>query len=106
MAEVAALKETVPRLEREARNGRSAREGACGHPEPAEIRGAGRFRQSGNVERHRAGRPAALSAARQHFEIGEALGQMDFEAAARLSGSRFVVWKVRWRGSNGRSASS
>src|SRR5262249_50789111 len=29
--------------------------------------------------------------ARQHFEIGEALGQMDFEAAARMSGARFVV---------------
>jgi len=27
---------------------------------------------------------------KQHFEIGEALGQMDFEAAARISGARFV----------------
>ena len=27
----------------------------------------------------------------QHFELGEALGMMDFEAAAKLSGSRFVV---------------
>lgn len=32
-------------------------------------------------------------APRQHFEIGEALGQMDFEAAAKLSGARFVVLK-------------
>ncbi len=30
---------------------------------------------------------------KQHFEIGEALGQMDFEIAAKLSGSRFVVLK-------------
>ncbi len=30
---------------------------------------------------------------RQHFELGEALGLMDFEAAARMSGSRFVVLK-------------
>ncbi|HSI40073.1 MAG TPA: serine--tRNA ligase [Xanthobacteraceae bacterium] len=29
----------------------------------------------------------------QHFEIGEALGQMDFETAAKLSGARFVVLK-------------
>ena len=29
----------------------------------------------------------------QHFEIGEALKQMDFAAAARLSGSRFTVLK-------------
>ena len=28
---------------------------------------------------------------RQHFELGEALGLMDFQAASKLSGSRFVV---------------
>ena len=28
---------------------------------------------------------------KQHFELGEALGLMDFDAAAKLSGSRFVV---------------
>lgn len=31
--------------------------------------------------------------AKQHFEIGEALGLMDFEAAAKMSGARFVVLK-------------
>ena len=31
--------------------------------------------------------------AREHFEIGEALGMMDFERAAKLSGSRFTVLK-------------
>ncbi|TIT21543.1 MAG: serine--tRNA ligase [Mesorhizobium sp.] len=30
---------------------------------------------------------------KEHFEIGEALGMMDFERAARLSGSRFTVLK-------------
>jgi seryl-tRNA synthetase len=30
---------------------------------------------------------------KEHFEIGEKLGQMDFETAAKLSGSRFVVLK-------------
>ncbi len=30
-------------------------------------------------------------APKQHFELGEALGQMDFELAAKLSGARFVV---------------
>jgi seryl-tRNA synthetase len=30
-------------------------------------------------------------AAKQHFELGEALGLMDFEAAAKISGARFVV---------------
>lgn len=32
-------------------------------------------------------------APKEHFEIGEALGAMDFETAAKLSGSRFVVLK-------------
>lgn len=30
---------------------------------------------------------------REHFEIGEALGMMDFERAAKLSGARFTVLK-------------
>ncbi len=30
---------------------------------------------------------------KQHFEVGEALGLMDFETAAKLSGARFVVTK-------------
>ncbi|MCF6301902.1 MAG: serine--tRNA ligase [Devosiaceae bacterium] len=30
---------------------------------------------------------------KEHFELGEALGLMDFEASARMSGSRFVVLK-------------
>ncbi len=31
--------------------------------------------------------------AKQHFELGEALGLMDFEVAAKIAGSRFVVLK-------------
>jgi seryl-tRNA synthetase len=47
-----------------------------------------------NVQHHHFGakRNYAFSP-KQHFELGEALGQMDFEAAAKLSGSRFVVLK-------------
>ncbi len=30
---------------------------------------------------------------KQHFELGEELGMMDFETAAKLSGARFVVLK-------------
>ncbi len=32
-------------------------------------------------------------AVKQHFELGEALGLMDFESAAKISGARFVVLK-------------
>jgi seryl-tRNA synthetase len=46
-----------------------------------------------NVEHHRFGAKRSYISTRQHFEIGEALGQMDFETAARLSGARFVVLK-------------
>lgn len=34
---------------------------------------------------------AGVNRAKEHYELGEALGQMDFETAAKLSGSRFVV---------------
>ncbi len=38
------------------------------------------------------GEPRRFSfAAKQHFELGEAMGLMDFETAAKLSGSRFVI---------------
>ncbi|MFT8730534.1 MAG: serine--tRNA ligase [Acetobacter fabarum] len=36
-------------------------------------------------------RPEFAFVPKQHFELGEALGQMDFATAAKLSGSRFVV---------------
>ena len=38
-------------------------------------------------------RPNFAFQPKQHFELGEALGLMDFETAAKLSGSRFVVLK-------------
>ncbi len=45
-----------------------------------------------NVELRKVGRvPPRADWAGEHFEIGEALGEMDFERAARLSGSRFTV---------------
>ncbi len=39
--------------------------------------------------------PSATTVLRRkkHFDLGEALGQMDFETAAKLSGARFVVLK-------------
>jgi len=47
-----------------------------------------------NVELRKVGRvPPRPNWAREHFELGEALGMMDFERAAKLSGSRFTVVK-------------
>src|SRR5208283_5568215 len=52
--------------------------------------------ENDNVEVRRFGAPPALGGInkpREHFELGEALGLMDFEIAAKLSGARFVVLK-------------
>src|ERR1039458_3305144 len=53
---------------------------------------------SGNVEHHQSGKKREYKdntgkefKPKQHFELGEALGMMDFELAAKLSGARFVV---------------
>jgi seryl-tRNA synthetase len=51
--------------------------------------------ETANVERHRFGAPRVIAGAKEHFELGEALGEMDFEVAAKLSGARFVVLKKR-----------
>ena len=48
--------------------------------------------ESANVELRNSGEPPKRNfPPKEHFEIGEALGLMDFETASRLSGSRFVV---------------
>lgn len=48
--------------------------------------------ENDNVEVKQWGeRPTFSFAPKQHFELGEALGLMDFPAAAKLSGARFVV---------------
>src|SRR5271166_295239 len=52
--------------------------------------------ENDNVEARRWGEPPRFPEGfkpKEHFEIGEALGLMDFEAAAKLSGARFVVLK-------------
>lgn len=50
--------------------------------------------ETGNVQLRRHGEPRNFAfAPRQHFEVGEALGLMDFEAAGRVSGARFVYLK-------------
>ncbi len=49
--------------------------------------------EDANVEIRRVGTPPEMKEAQQHFEIGEALGQMDFETAVTMSGARFVLLK-------------
>jgi seryl-tRNA synthetase len=50
--------------------------------------------ESANVELRKVGAPPKFDfTPKEHFEIGEGLGLMDFETAAKLSGARFVVLK-------------
>ena len=48
--------------------------------------------ENDNVERYKVGTPPSFPfEPKQHFEIGEKLGQMDFDRAVKLSGARFTV---------------
>jgi len=46
-----------------------------------------------NVEVRRWGEPFAIAKPKDHVELGETLGVLDFQAAARMSGARFTVLK-------------
>jgi seryl-tRNA synthetase len=93
MAEVAELKNALPAMEEEQKSLASELEGELARipnaplddvPDGADA--------SGNVERHVFGKKREYSfKPKQHFDLGEALSQMDFELAAKLSGARFVV---------------
>ena len=47
--------------------------------------------EHGNVEIRRHGAPVMLDPARDHVDLGEGLGLMDFRAGSALSGARFTV---------------
>jgi seryl-tRNA synthetase len=49
--------------------------------------------EAGNVEVSRWGTPRKTGPAKDHADLGEALGLLDFEAAAKMSGARFAVLK-------------
>ena len=49
--------------------------------------------EAGNVEVSRWGTPREGGPAKDHADLGEALGMLDFEAAAKMSGARFAVLK-------------
>jgi seryl-tRNA synthetase len=49
--------------------------------------------EHGNAEQRRWGQAPTINSAQDHVALGEGLGLMDFEAAARTSGARFVFLK-------------
>jgi seryl-tRNA synthetase len=95
MAEVAALKDAMADREARAKEAEQALETALAVVPnvPLDDVPVGPDEHA-NVEYRRSGQRPGLNSARQHYELGEALGQMDFETAAKLSGSRFTVLKA------------
>jgi seryl-tRNA synthetase len=95
MNEVAGLKESIPALEGDEKERSKELNAALAEiPNlPADDVPDGKDADD-NVERHHFGAKREYAfAPKQHFDLGEALGQMDFETAAKLSGARFVVLK-------------
>lgn len=92
MLEVGAMKEKLAELEeKEKEIGVRLNEKLSWLPNiPADDVPLGKD-ETENVELRRYGTPARQNSARQHFEIGEDLGLMDFNTAAKLSGARFTM---------------
>src|SRR5271169_5499442 len=95
MAEVAELKTTMPQLEAAAKaaDEELSKELAAIPNLPLDEVPDGAD-EHGNVQRHVFGAVRNYAfAPKPHFDLGEAMGYMDFDAAAKLSGARFVVLK-------------
>ncbi|HEX4296327.1 MAG TPA: serine--tRNA ligase [Rhizomicrobium sp.] len=96
MAEVAGLKDEIQKGEEEERKLKSDLDGIlAGLPNlPASDVPDGAD-ENANVEvpERAFGTRPTMNMAKEHFDIGEALGLMDFERAAKVSGARFVYLK-------------
>jgi seryl-tRNA synthetase len=97
MAEVGELKTKLPELEAASKaaseelDKRLAEIPNLPFPAPAVPDGKD---EHGNVEHHHFGAKKVLGfAGKQHDDLGKDLDDMDFETAAKISGSRFVVLK-------------
>jgi seryl-tRNA synthetase len=95
MAEVGELKTRLPQLEAEAKRAEDDLKTALAQvpnlPLDEVPDGAD---EHGNIVHHEYGdRRSYVFKPKEHVELGEGLGFMDFEVAAKLSGARFVVLK-------------
>ncbi len=94
MAEVAALKDAMAAAEQAEKDATKALDDTLAIIPNVPLEDVPVGDESANKEVRKWGDPRRVNWAKEHFELGEALGQMDFEAAAKLSGSRFVVLKA------------
>jgi seryl-tRNA synthetase len=95
MSEVAELKTTMPHLELAAKTADDELAMALAAiPNLPLDEVPDGLDEQGNVQRHVFGsKPEYAFTAKPHDDLGGALGFMDFETAAKLSGARFVVLK-------------
>jgi len=94
-AEVAELKNTMPLFEAEEREAIDALDKALSEIPNLPLADVPfGHDENDNPELRKVGEiPVFAFQPKEHFEIGEGLGLMDFETAAKLSGARFVVNK-------------
>ena len=92
-AEMATLKETLPGAEEEERKVSAELTDMLSRiPNiPLDDVPVGKDEHDNEVKRVVGDKPDWNHAPHEHYEIGEALGYMDFERAAKLSGARFTV---------------
>jgi len=95
MAEVAEFRTSIPAMEAEEKEASKALDDALASiPNLPLAEVPDGKDEHDNVEHHHFGAKHDYAfTPKQHFDLGEALGLMDFEAAAKLSGARFVVLK-------------
>jgi seryl-tRNA synthetase len=93
MAEVNELKVTLPALEAESKAAEEElNDSLASIPNLPLAEVPDGKDESANVEHHKHGEKREYAfKPKEHYELGEALGLMDFETAAKLSGARFVV---------------
>ncbi|MCM2344619.1 MAG: serine--tRNA ligase [Alphaproteobacteria bacterium] len=93
MNEVAAMKERMAELEqREATLAEALNQHLASLPNLLDDDAPDGKDENDNKEVRKVGTPKKLnSQTPEHFDIGEALGMMDFETAAKMSGSRFTL---------------
>ncbi|MFD1744233.1 serine--tRNA ligase [Rhizobium helianthi] len=92
-AEVALLKDTMPEVEQQERDAVAALDDVLSRlPNiPLDDVPVGKDENDNVIKRVVGEKPRWSHPAKEHFDIGEALGYMDFDRAAKLSGSRFTV---------------
>ncbi len=94
MVEVALIKEKLSALETEAAAHQNALDAVLAVlPNLPAADVANGKDETDNVEVRKWGEQPSIPNAKEHFDLGEALGLMDFETAAKISGARFVVLK-------------